>query len=450
MKDDDWQDAESRVEKAHDLFERGKIEAALKELRAAIRVNPYNHLWHYDMGMMLDQLGRYDEAAAAFRHSLDISHDDIESLNALGIDLTRTGAPQAALACFERCQKLDPNYEPCFCNRIMAYTDLGDHDKAEEMFYMARQLSDECPFCSFNLGESLYRRGLFAKAIDCWKHVARIDPDHGDVHYRIGGAYWAMGNLRTARRCFREQLRRDPGHTDALLDLGRLSLEANRPERAREKFRHAVELDPGNSYAWSLMGEAELRLGRDQQAQVALNRSLRLDREQAWVRLGLAQIAIDAAQADKAAALIADELALKHDLLDVLEIAGQLAVEIPRFDLAHQAFSAMLGFEPKDVRANEGLAVALAGLGRVDDSIAQCRHTLALDEKSVPSLYQLAENLLAQGHGDDAIALVDQADAIEPNNELLVTLRKRIELARMPRPLRAVHSLLTWQWQKKR
>lgn len=450
MSHDDWQDAEARAEKAHELFDRGKIEAAIKELRAAIRINPHNHLWHFDMGMMLDQLARYDEAVGAFRRALEVSPDDIESLNALGIDLTRTGAPQAALACFERCEKLDRGYEPSYCNRIMAYTDLGDHDKAEEMFYLARQLSDECPYCSFNLGESLYRRGLYPKAIECWKHVIRMDPDHGDVHFRIGGAYWAQGNLRTARRHFREQLRRDPGHTDALLDLGRLSLENDRPELAREKFRHVLELDPSNSFAWSLMGEAEMRIGRDFQAQVALNRSLRLDAEQPWVRLGLAQVAIDRGEVTRATDLISAELALKHELMDVLELAGQLAVEIRQFTLAHQAFSTMLGIEAKDVRANEGLAVALAGLGKIDESIAHCRLTLTLDARSVPAMYQLAENLLAQGQVEQAAEQLAAADRVEPNNEMLAGLRQRIDLARMPRPLRAMHKLLTWQWQKKR
>jgi len=60
------------VERARELFDRGKWEAALKELQAAIRVNPYNPLWNFDLGMVLDQLGRYDEAVVAFRRVLEL------------------------------------------------------------------------------------------------------------------------------------------------------------------------------------------------------------------------------------------------------------------------------------------------------------------------------------------------------------------------------------------
>ena len=441
---EDWQDAESHVEKAHELFDRGKWEAALKELRAAIRTNPYNHLWHFDMGVMLDQLGRFDEAVTAFRKAVDLQADDIESLNALGIDLTRTGAPQAALECFERCEKLDSAYEPSYCNRIMAYSDLGDHDKAEQMFYLARQITDECPFCSFNLGESLYRRAQYDRAISCWKQVIRTDPDHGDVHYRLALAYWGKNDIRLARRHFREQLRRDPGHIDALLDLARLDLN-RRPEAAREKFRFALELDPANAFAWSLLGEAEYRLGRMGRAEVALRRSLRMDPEQTWVRIGLAQIALDRGQADRVAELVREELALKHDQLDVLEQAADLARGAHHFDLARQAYLAMLAIDPKDVPANEGLAGVLVDLEQFAPAADQCRHTLELEPGSAEAMTQLAEALIGLGQFDEAQKLVTRGLTLHPDNGYLKLLRDQIPQARADKAGSVLHRLLTWR-----
>ena len=37
----DWQEAERRIERAHDLYERGKWEEALFELKRAIEINPH-------------------------------------------------------------------------------------------------------------------------------------------------------------------------------------------------------------------------------------------------------------------------------------------------------------------------------------------------------------------------------------------------------------------------
>src|SRR4051812_46673554 len=57
----DWDDAERRVERAHELFDRGQWEAALHELRAAIAINPYNGSWHYNLGLTYDAMDRTQE-----------------------------------------------------------------------------------------------------------------------------------------------------------------------------------------------------------------------------------------------------------------------------------------------------------------------------------------------------------------------------------------------------
>ena len=38
----DWDDAERRVEKAHELYERGRWEEAVAEPKAAMAITPYN------------------------------------------------------------------------------------------------------------------------------------------------------------------------------------------------------------------------------------------------------------------------------------------------------------------------------------------------------------------------------------------------------------------------
>ena len=38
----DWMDAEQRVERAHEFYESGRWEDALRELRAALEINPNN------------------------------------------------------------------------------------------------------------------------------------------------------------------------------------------------------------------------------------------------------------------------------------------------------------------------------------------------------------------------------------------------------------------------
>src|SRR5256885_1641715 len=85
----DWNEAEQRIEKAHELFEQRRWNEALEELRAAISINPYNSSWFFNVGLTLDELHRFDEALSAYQEAVQIDPDDVQAMNHLGVDLCR-------------------------------------------------------------------------------------------------------------------------------------------------------------------------------------------------------------------------------------------------------------------------------------------------------------------------------------------------------------------------
>src|SRR5689334_19083456 len=116
----DWHDAEERVERAHELFEQRRWQEALEELRAATAINPYNSSWFFNIGLTLDELQRYDEALSAYQQAVKIDPDDVQAMNHLGVDLCRVGRFEQALRTFEKIQVIDAEFEPAYCNRIIA------------------------------------------------------------------------------------------------------------------------------------------------------------------------------------------------------------------------------------------------------------------------------------------------------------------------------------------
>ncbi len=72
----DWSDAERRVEKAQQFFEQRKWSEALREIRLATNINPYNSTWFFNMGLILDELGRFEEALEAYRQADSIDSND--------------------------------------------------------------------------------------------------------------------------------------------------------------------------------------------------------------------------------------------------------------------------------------------------------------------------------------------------------------------------------------
>ncbi len=183
----DWYDAEQQVEKAQELFEQQKWPEALELLRAAVAINPYNSAWQFNIGLTLDEMERYGEAIEAYEEALTLQPDDLEALNHLGIDLTRVGRFEDAIRNFERIESLDATFEPSYCNRIGAYSEMGEHEKAEEMFYLARLYKDQCPDCYYAMGCSLQARELYDKAIYCWQKTIDLDDQQSRRHRYAAG-----------------------------------------------------------------------------------------------------------------------------------------------------------------------------------------------------------------------------------------------------------------------
>ena len=172
----DWVDAEQHAERARAFFQSGQWDKALAELQQAVALNPQQTEWHFGMGLTLDALKRYDEALACYEQVLKLRGNDPDVLTHIGDDLIRLGRYETAIESLQRANAIDPDHEPGYCSRIIAYGKLGDHEQAEAMFYLARQVKDTCPRCFENLGHSLMARGQSDRAIWCWQQTLKHSP----------------------------------------------------------------------------------------------------------------------------------------------------------------------------------------------------------------------------------------------------------------------------------
>jgi len=77
---------------------------------------------------------------------------------ALGAVLSREGRYAPALKIFENLARLRPDYEPAYCHRVSIYAELGKHEQAEEMFYLAQELDKDCPHCFVHIATSCFLR----------------------------------------------------------------------------------------------------------------------------------------------------------------------------------------------------------------------------------------------------------------------------------------------------
>lgn len=424
----DWDDAERRVERAHELFDRGQWEAALHELRAAIAINPYNGSWHYNLGLTYDAMNRYQEAIVAYRQAHEIDPDDVEILCALGHDCNRAGNFDEAITFFERIESIDASFEPCYCNRIVSYSEKGDHEKAEEMFFLARQYREKCPTCFYNMGVSLFARGLPDRALWCWQQVLAMEGNFPNIHARIADAHWAKGQLPEARTHLIEELRTAPGNLHVMLDLGELLMEIGDLAPAAEKFRQVLELSPNDATAVFHLGQLALRDGRVPEALEFFRSTLRHDRTFPGAHLRIAQVYLTQNQRSEAAYHANCELSQQTSDEQTLLDLGNLFMDLGQLGMAEQTFQRVLAGNPQSAAARHNLAVTLLKANRVDEGIEQERQALRIQPKYMLAMHNLSLAYLQKRDITRARFWLREAMDISPADPQLKQLQGRIRV----------------------
>ena len=439
MPTNDWTNAEARVQRAHDLYDEGRWAEAAAELRAAIDINPYNASWYFNLGLTLEVMEDYERACEAFKSALDLEPNDLEAMNCLGVNMTRQGKYSEALEYLDQIERIDPTYEPSYCNRIITYTEMGLHEKAELMFYLARQVKDECPLCLYNIANSLYARQEFDRAIDCWRQTLRLDEDHPQARARIAEAYWAKGDLNKAREYYQAELRRNGEDADTLLDYGELLMAMDRLARAEAVFRRALELDPQAAAAHFCLGELAAKRKRTERACREFRRTLQIDPDYPGAHAKLAGILVRGGRVQEAAKHILAELKHCGDDTEMLQELGQLLLDAHLTRYANSVLGRLVSLAPRDPYAHHNLAVSFFKMDRLEEGIRHCRRALKLKPEYPLALYNLALAHMKKGQIPRARRYAERALTIAPSDENIRQLSRRLGLKGFWRKLRHLY-----------
>ena len=89
---------------------QGRVDAAIREYREALRLNPDDADTHYDLANALCRKGLWDEAISQYREDLKLNPDDAAGHNNLGVALFQKGRLPDAVSEFQAALRLKPDY----------------------------------------------------------------------------------------------------------------------------------------------------------------------------------------------------------------------------------------------------------------------------------------------------------------------------------------------------
>lgn len=358
--DGGWDQAEQMALQAFEHYDNGQMAEAMEKLNEAIGMGPEHAEWYFNMALTLDAMEQYEKAIEYYQRALDFTPDDIEIMNCIGVNYTRTSQYDLALTLFEQIESIDPMFEPAYCNRIITYTEMEQHARAEQMFYMAQQIDSDCPLCYYNIGNSLFTQGEYERAMWCWDKCEELAPDHPQIHYRLAQACWVSGQGSRAREEFLIELRRNPVDMDILLDFGLFLLESGDLESAREKFNRALEFDPTCASAHFYLGEVY----RTQQVATKMTQcyqsAIKYNETLVGPRFRLAEILLAEGKLQETGQLLRVEFELDPEDADILIAMGWMFLKIGDLTDASNCFMRSLNEGDGHYEPFFGLGMSLA------------------------------------------------------------------------------------------
>lgn len=123
---------------------------------------------------------------------------DAAAYNALGLELSRTGKIEGAIAAFKQAIKLKKDYAEAYYNLGNVYFRSAEFKKAVDAYKQAVRYQPEWAEAYNNMGTGYYKLREFGKAIDAYKAAIRLNPKDAIQYYNLSVTYLERGNERAA------------------------------------------------------------------------------------------------------------------------------------------------------------------------------------------------------------------------------------------------------------
>lgn len=290
----------------------GRPEIAVQLITAAIARQGGRAEFHNNLANALRDLGRFDQAFAAFERALAIAPDhvpilvnhaaaletasrtrpdlaerafatvsraarlDANSADAqftLGTVHIRRGDRQAALAAFQTAIRLAPAYAEAHFNAGNQLLELGQGAHAIEAFSRAVELRPSYVEARCNLATALIGQGEAARAIALMTETVGLSAATASAHCILGNALFAGGQLGPAMQAYEEACRLDPMSREAQFNLANAVQENGDTPRALALYWRVLAATPDFAEGWKGLGLSYRDQGRLDEARGAFARA---------------------------------------------------------------------------------------------------------------------------------------------------------------------------------
>lgn len=304
----------AELTQAEDAIQKNDFAAAEPLLKKAIERDPKNYQAWFDLGFVLNKLGRAEESIHAYRQSVAVKPDVFESNLNLGLMLARSNSPEAEQF-LRAAAKLKPT-DHVEDGQARAWLSLGHllenskPDEALDAYQKAAALTPKDPEPHLSSGllrerrkdvlgaEADYKQvlaldsrsneavigltniymksGRIAEAEPLLRRLSTERPDDAGIHLQLGRVLAAQGKNDEAISEIQTALKLSPGDTDAQRDLADLLTQSGKLADAEKTYRDLLAARPNDAELHQLLGEVLLKQRHFPEAEQEFQAAIRL------------------------------------------------------------------------------------------------------------------------------------------------------------------------------
>ena len=229
--------------------------------RTTLARNPACWMAHNNLGVVISQKGKIDEAIVHYRTALQMQPDYSDADYNLGNALLQKGEIDGAISYFQEAMKLEPSY--------MAHEGLGaalvrrgEVHEAIFQFQAALKLRPNDPDGHSNLAVVLIRDGRVDEAIAHWQESLKLRPNNAKIQNYLAAVLLQKGQVKEAMAHWQKSLELQPNNADTVNNLGIALSQDGRLSEAIALWEKALALQHDNlsalsNLAWVLATSAD-------------------------------------------------------------------------------------------------------------------------------------------------------------------------------------------------
>jgi tetratricopeptide (TPR) repeat protein len=254
-------DTEALCRQAAELHQRGSLPEAETIYLSVLQADPHNATATRLLGVLRSQQGRQQEAEELMRAALGRAPSAVGFLH-YGILLEELGRPDEALTQFDQSLALNPAQPLAHYNRAVTLNVLARHDEALEAYGKALAISPAMAEALNNRAGILRHLGRLEEALDDYTRAAALRPMDTQPLRNKANILRELKRPQEALLVFEKVVAIDEFYAAAWDDSGAAFWDLKLFDRALASFHNAINADPNYAPAYFHKAVVLLLTGR--------------------------------------------------------------------------------------------------------------------------------------------------------------------------------------------